>query len=101
MTVRHLGAMRQMTGELVSLRVLSVSAAMADRDTWRMGAGAMSIPMDVVEADDVITAGTLVRQADIDVVLIDSGLPAAERTKLLAIARSIKPSPFRLSHRRK
>jgi CheY-like chemotaxis protein len=86
--------MRQMTGDLVSLRVLIVSAAMQDRDALRMGAGAMSVPIDIVEAGDAITAGALVTHGDIDVVLIDSRLAAAERAKLLATTRSTKPSPF-------
>jgi DNA-binding NtrC family response regulator len=86
--------MRQMTGDLVSLRVLIVSAAMNDRDTLRMGAGAMSVPIDVVEAGNATTAGGLVSHGDIDVVFIDSRIAAAERAKLLATARSIKPSPF-------
>jgi DNA-binding NarL/FixJ family response regulator len=88
------GAIRQMTGDLVSLRVLIVSAAMQDRDTWRLGGGAMSVPIDVVEASNTLTAGGLVAQGDIDVVLIDSRLPAADRAKLLATARSTKPAPF-------
>jgi CheY-like chemotaxis protein len=83
-----------MTGDLVSLRVLIVSAAMADRDTWRMGAGAMSVPIDVVEAGNATTAAGLVTSGDIDVVLVDSRIAAAERTKLLSTARSTKPSPF-------
>src|SRR5690348_3878016 len=93
MTVHH-GGSGQMTGDLVSLRVLIVSGAMADRDTWRMGAGAMSVPIDVVEASNRLTAGGLVAHGDIDVVLIDSQLPGPDRAKLLATARSIKPSPF-------
>jgi len=83
-----------MTGDLVSLRVLIVSAAMHDRDTWRMGAGAMSVPIDVVEAGSATTAAGLVAHGDVDVVLIDSRIAAAERTKLLATARSTKPPPF-------
>jgi CheY-like chemotaxis protein len=89
-----MGAVGQMTGDLVSLRVLIVSAAMADRDTWRMGAGAMSVPIDLIEASNTLTAAGLVAHGDIDVVLIDLQLPAADRAKLLATARSTKPSPF-------
>lgn len=94
MTARHLGAMRQMIGDLVSLRVLIVSAAMQDRDTLRMGAGAISVPIEVIKAGDQITAGALVTHGDIDVVFIDSRIAAAERAKLLATTRSTKPSPF-------
>jgi CheY-like chemotaxis protein len=94
MMARHLGAMGQMTGDLVSLRVLIVSAAMNDRDTLRMGAGAMSVPIDVVEAGNATTATGLVAQGDIDVVLIDSRIAAADRAKLLATSRSTKPPPF-------
>jgi CheY-like chemotaxis protein len=86
--------MRQMTGDLVSLRMLIVSATMQDRDTLRMGAGAVSVPIEVVEAGDAITAGALVTHGDIDVVFIDSRLAAAERSKLLATTRSTKPAPF-------
>lgn len=83
-----------MTGDLVSLRVLIVSGVMHDRDTLRQGAGAVSVPIDILEAGTAKAAGSLLAAGDIDIVFIDARIAAADRVALLAAIRSKKPSPF-------
>ena len=86
--------MWQMTGDLVSLRVLIVSGVMHDRDILRQGAGAVSVPIDILEAGTAKAAGGLVAGGDIDIVFIDSRIAAADRAALLTAIRSTKPPPF-------
>jgi DNA-binding response OmpR family regulator len=83
-----------MTGDLVSLRVLFVSSVMHDRDTLRQGAGAVSVPIDILEAGSAKAAGGLVAAGDIDIVFIDSRIAVADRAVLLTAIRSMKPPPF-------
>jgi DNA-binding NarL/FixJ family response regulator len=83
-----------MTGDLVSLRVLIVSAVMPDRDILRQGAGAVAVPIDVLEAGTARSAAQLVAKGDIDIVFISSGIAASDREALLGAVRSVKPPPF-------
>jgi CheY-like chemotaxis protein len=83
-----------MTGDLVSLRVLMVSGVMHDRDVLRQGAGAVSVPIDILEAGSAKAAGGLLAGGDIDIVFIDARIAAADRTALLTAIRSMKPPPF-------
>jgi hypothetical protein len=41
-----------MSGDLVSLQLLVVSAAAAERELWRAGANFTSVPVKVTEASD-------------------------------------------------
>jgi DNA-binding NarL/FixJ family response regulator len=83
-----------MTGDLVSLRVLIVSAVMHDRDTLRQGAGAVTVPIDILEAGGLKAAAELLAGGDIDIVFIDARIAGADRAVLLTAIRSMKPPPF-------
>src|SRR4051794_31564056 len=83
-----------MAGDLVSLRVLIVSGAVQDRDTLRQGAGAVSVPIDVLEAGTAKVGAGLLAAGDVDIVFIDSRIEAAERGMLLGVIRALKPPPF-------
>ena len=83
-----------MTGDLVSLRVLIVSGAMQDRETLRQGAGAVSVPIDILEAGTARAATGMLAAGGIDIVFIDSRIAAEERGALLGAIRALKPPPF-------
>jgi CheY-like chemotaxis protein len=83
-----------MAGDLVSLRVLIVSGAMQDRDTLRQGAGAVSVPIDILEAGTAKVGAGLLAAGDVDIVFIDSRIEAADRGTLLGVIRALKPPPF-------
>src|SRR3954467_15559300 len=82
-----------MAGDLVSLRVLIVSGAVQDRDTLRQGAGAVSVPIDILEAGTAKVGAGLLAAGDVDIVFIDSRIEAAERGMLLGVIRALKPPP--------
>jgi CheY-like chemotaxis protein len=83
-----------MTGDLVSLRVLIVSAVMNDRDTLRQGAGAVPVPIDILEAGGLKAAAELLAGGDIDIVFIDARIAGTDRAVLLTAIRSMQPPPF-------
>src|SRR3954451_12373163 len=83
-----------MAGDLVSLRVLIVSGAMQDRDTLRQGAGAVSVPIDILEACTAKVGAWLVAGGDVAIRVIDSRIDAADRGMLLGVSRALKPPPF-------
>jgi CheY-like chemotaxis protein len=67
---------------------------MHDRDILRQGAGAVSVPIDILEAGTAKAAGALLAGGDIDIVFIDSRIAATDRAALLTAIRSTKPLPF-------
>jgi len=62
-----------MTDDLLSLRVLFVSAAPADQELFRRAASASRIPIEVIEADGVASAGPSLA-AGVDVAFLDDAL---------------------------
>jgi DNA-binding NarL/FixJ family response regulator len=52
------------------------------------------VPIDVLEAGTPRAAAGLLALGDIDIVFIDSRLPAPERVTLLGAIQSLKPPPF-------
>lgn len=83
-----------MSSELISLRVLVVSRSAAERELLRHGAGLASVPAEVVEGDSAATAAVLLAEGGIDLVLLDAGLPAAEKVSVCMAARASSNRPF-------
>jgi DNA-binding response OmpR family regulator len=83
-----------MSGELISLRLLIVSALGSGRDLLRRGATHASIPVEVVEADDAAAACALLQGEGIDLAMLDSMLPAGERAAIVKTARAMSAPPF-------
>src|SRR5262245_1108098 len=79
-------------GDIISLRMLVVSAVPGERDLWRQGAALASVPVEVVDAGGGPAALQLVHRGGIDVLLIDAAIP--DSSVLIATARAVKPSPF-------
>ena len=82
-----------MSDDLFSLRVLVVSPSRDDHDLFRQGAAALSVPVEIVEADaaasacDCITGG-------VDLVFLDATLSAADAAQVTAAARATGKPPF-------
>ncbi len=75
-----------MGGELVSLRILVVSAAQAERELWREGAGMLAVPIEIAEASDAVSASALLARGGIDLTILDYTLRDAEA--VIAVAQS-------------
>lgn len=83
-----------MSDDLVSLRLLAVSAAAQDRDLLREGAILVSVPIDVLEAATADRAAECLRDGDIDLMLLDATLPDVEKVSLIKSARTLAKPPF-------
>jgi len=82
-----------MSGDLVSLRVLVVTAVPAQQELWQRGAAMVSLPIDSSAADAAASTALLSRDGA-DICIIDYGLPDAEKAAVIAAARAARPSPL-------
>ncbi len=86
-----------MTDEFVSLKVMVVSEAAADRELIRRGVGGASLPViisEVATAGDERTALKSLASDTFDVVLFDEGLPASDKQTLIAAIRGEASRPL-------
>jgi CheY-like chemotaxis protein len=83
-----------MSGDLVSLRILVLSASMPERDLMRQGAAAASVPVDALEADSIASARMQLTTNDIDVVFVGGSIPIPDCTAFIAGVRTMKTPPF-------
>jgi len=82
-----------MNTEIISLRVLVVTPAASLRDLLRQGAGHAAVPAEVMEADGAATAEPLIARG-CDLLLLDSGISAAEKAAICKTARDARHRPF-------
>lgn len=84
-----------MNDELISLRILIVSEAAAERELIRRAALQASIPIEILEEPtcDVAACATLMRDG-FDVVFTDSRMPKAARLQLLNAIRAAEERPL-------
>ena len=82
-----------MSGDLVSLRLLLVSAVPSEQNLWRQGAMLASVPIDF-SVDDAAAANRTLAKGGVDICVIDSKLPGNEKDAVLNAARAIEPAPF-------
>jgi DNA-binding NtrC family response regulator len=82
-----------MSGDLVSLRMLVVSAFGSAREPWHKGCGLASVPVECIATDGSSAAENLTR-GHFDVVVLDATLADRERTVAIAAARKLKPAPY-------
>jgi DNA-binding NtrC family response regulator len=75
-----------MGGDLVSLRMLVVSATRADRELWRKGVSLASVPIEIAEASDAASASALLARGGVDFIILDYTLSDAEA--VIAAAQS-------------
>jgi CheY-like chemotaxis protein len=82
-----------MSGDLVSLRMVAISAVPADQELWQQGATMSSVPVEF-SAHNTTAGGVLLAKGLVDICLIDDALPAAEKAAVISIARTHKPGPL-------
>lgn len=82
-----------MNTDIISLRLLLVTPAASLRTLLRQGAGQASVPAEVMEANGAAAADPWL-SGGIDLVLLDGGLPAAEKFAVCRAARAAKERPF-------
>jgi CheY-like chemotaxis protein len=86
-----------MTDELVSLKVMIVAEAEAERELSRRGVGGASIPImlsEVVAVSDEPAALKNLVGESFDVVLFDESLPASDKQALIAAIRGEPSRPI-------
>lgn len=84
-----------MSTELVTLRILAVSAYASDFETLREGAALASLPLELIHADTAPKAATLLSGIrPIDLVLVDAGIPEADRALITTAARKAEKPAF-------
>lgn len=81
-----------MSAELVTIRVLCVTATPHDHELWRQGAAHAGIPVEF-DAVAVAAGPTQVAQGGVDVCLFDARVPDADKNRLVAAARAVEPQP--------
>jgi CheY-like chemotaxis protein len=82
-----------MSGDLVSLRVLAVSAAGTNQDLLRQGAALASLPLELAEAATAAKAAALLSNAEFDLVLLDS-VGDADQVAVAKAARACAKPPL-------
>jgi CheY-like chemotaxis protein len=86
-----------MTDEFVSLTVMVVSEAAADRELIRRGVGGASLPVmisEIVTVGDEAAALKRLASDTFDVVLFDDALPASDKQTLIAAIRGEASRPL-------
>ena len=85
-----------MSDDFVTLKVLIVSEAPAERELLRRVASQVSVPVDVIEIADAGRAATcdFLSRDSADVVFLDSRMPKPDRQAVLEAARAAKGLPL-------
>ncbi|HEX3709101.1 MAG TPA: response regulator [Pseudolabrys sp.] len=81
-------------GDLVSLRMLVVAAALPEVDLWQRGAAMVTVPIEFTAADGTAAAVAILERGGVDICIVDHGLPAADKAAVTKAARSVKPGPL-------
>jgi CheY-like chemotaxis protein len=86
--------------ELVSFRMLYVSAKEPGRDVWqpdhnlwRQGAAMASVPVEF-SAHDATVAAAAINRGGIDICIMDAFLPPDEKAAVMTAASGAQPPPF-------
>lgn len=82
-----------MSDDLVSLRMLLVTAARSHQDFWREGAAQASMPIDF-EAGDAATAKAALAKGGVDICVLDAALTDADKAGVIKAARAGQPPPL-------
>jgi CheY-like chemotaxis protein len=80
-----------MPDELLTLRVLLIGGADADREIWSQGASRSAVPLEFFSQgpnDQVDARGVM------DICIVDAGLSETARTGVIEAARLMRPSPL-------
>jgi CheY-like chemotaxis protein len=83
--------------DLVTLKMVVVSEAPAERELLRRAASQVSVPLDVVEVGEAGVAAptcNLLAMDPPDIVFLDSRMPKADRQEVVAAAHRAKGAPL-------
>jgi len=83
-----------MSGDLVSLRMLVVAATPSEQNVWRQGAALASVPIDFDVVNAGQAAGKVLAKGGVDICVLDSRLPDADKDAVIKGARAVEPMPF-------
>jgi len=83
-----------MSGDILSVRILLVCGSDDDHNILRQGAAQVTLPLDICEADSSGKACGLLEGGDVDIVLIDAALPAADQSRVIKAARDAGNDPL-------
>jgi CheY-like chemotaxis protein len=76
-----------MGGDLVSLRVLVVTAVPSQQQLWQKGVAMAAVPIDFAAADAAAATAMLAKEGA-DICIVDDALPDAEKAAAIAAARA-------------
>ena len=82
-----------MSGDLVSLRMLVIAAALPDQELWRQAAAMASVPVDFTAHAPASAASALAIDGA-DICVVDGDLSDADQTAVIAAARALQPAPL-------
>lgn len=83
-----------MSGELVSLHLLLVTAAARQQDLWRDGSAEASVPIDF-DAGDAAAARIMLAKGGVDICVLDETLSDDDKASMIKAARRGKgPAPI-------
>jgi len=82
-----------MSGDLVSLRLLLITATPSEQSLWRQGIALASVPIEF-SADDAAAACKVLAKGGVDICVIDSKLESEDKEATLNAARAVEPTPF-------
>lgn len=82
-----------MSDDLVSLRLLLVTAEQAQQELWRQGAALASVPLEL-EAASAAGAKAALGRGAVDFCVIDAGLTEADSAAVIRAARAKQPAPL-------
>lgn len=81
-----------MSHDLVSLTLMVIGMADAERELWRQGANMSSVPVEFSMCDAASGIAAL-GNGDVDICLLDGMLPEPVKAAALATIKAIKPPP--------
>jgi CheY-like chemotaxis protein len=82
-----------MGGDLVSLRMLVVTAAPSQQQLWRRGAALASVPLEF-SADAPPVAIKALAAGGVDICVVDDALSETDQTRVMAAARASRSVPM-------
>jgi CheY-like chemotaxis protein len=82
-----------MTDELLSLRVMLVSASQVDEELFRKAASMSKVPIEIMVADNVASANRPIT-AGVGLVFIDMAMGSDSSAQLMAASRAAPEPPF-------
>jgi DNA-binding response OmpR family regulator len=82
-----------MSGDLLTLRMIVVSALDGVRELWQEGVILASVPIEFSVCDSAVAAAKLAKD-NADIVILDAALATADRDAVIKAARAAKPQPL-------